>query len=174
VAAIVVARKVKRFLADWPRANGVGYAVERKAYGGRDRVIGNSTALRRRLAGGEVNSSGVDVDEADRGQVGVRLRLGNRRRGIIQTKLFQRFPMRRARADEEKGKFPVRDTFAQGRGRTRHDLRTNTGRITRRHRYPWTSHLPAFILASTLAHDLEHEKSKSVIIFHRVPISALL
>ena len=115
VTAIVMASEVERFLADRPRADGVSDAVEREAYGGRDRVIGYAPALRRRLAGRDGNTGRVDVEETDRGQIGARLRDGDRRRRIGQTQLLQRFPMRRARADQEKGKLFVRDPFAQGR-----------------------------------------------------------
>ena len=115
VAAIVVAREVERFLADRPRANGAGDAVERQAHGGRDRVIRYATALRRRLAGGHGNAGCVDVEESDRGQISARLRGGDRRRGIVQPELFQRFLMRRARADEKKREVAFRDATAQGR-----------------------------------------------------------
>ena len=74
VTAIVMAGEVQRFLADWPGANGVSDAVEREAYGGRDRVIRYASAFRRRLAGRDGNTGCVDVDETDRGQIGARLR----------------------------------------------------------------------------------------------------
>ena len=67
VAAIVVAGEVQRFLADRRRADGVGDAVEREAHCGRDRVISDAPALGRRLAGRDGDTSGVDVEETDRG-----------------------------------------------------------------------------------------------------------
>ncbi len=151
VAAIMMAREVERFLADWPGADGVGDALERKAYGGRDRVIGNPAALRSRLAGRHMDAGGVDVDETDRGQIRAGLRDGDWRRRIVQAKLLQRFAMGRARANEEKGKLPGRDTFAQAGSRARHDFRTNPGRVARRHRYPGTSHFSPFVVAAELA-----------------------
>jgi len=82
--------------------------------------------------------------------------------------------MRRAHADQEQGKLSIRDTPAQGGGRARHDLRTDTGRVARRHRYPGTSHIPPFIVSNSLARLLEHEKSKNVIIIHLVLLTAFL
>jgi hypothetical protein len=64
---------------------------------------------------------------------------------IIQSELVERFLVCRARADEEKRELSIYDALAQARRRARRDLRTDTGRIARRHCYPWTCHVPSLL-----------------------------
>ena len=135
VAAIVVAREIERFLADWPGADGVDCAVERKAHGGRDRVVSNPAALRRRLAGPNAGAGGVNVNERYRRQMapGFSAETGvagsSRPSCVSASRWAARAPIRRRKAS-------VRDTFAQARSRARHDLRADPGRVAGRHCYP--------------------------------------